>query len=286
MPIMNGLELTKAIMTLCPLPILVVSSLGQKERQDIISKLLEAGVIDVHPKPVAFDSRSAEELISKIKVVAGVVPLRRRQQAGTLETKPERQGSRGIRMVAIGASVGGPQALNTVLHSLPASFPVPILCVQHIGAGFQRGLVTWLDGHCKLKIKTAEPGEYPVAGTAYFPREGTHLTVDTAGRLAASLDAAVKGHRPSVTVTFNSVASFYGSGAAGVLLTGMGEDGAEGLKTIADAGGLTIAQDEQSSVVFGMPRQAIELGAARYILPVGRIAEMLMAEVSQKQEQL
>src|SRR5207244_2985960 len=156
----------------------------------------------------------------------------------------------------------------------------PILCVQHIGAGFLHGLVEWLDAESRLRVKIAEQGESPVAGTVYFPREGAHLIVDHNGRLASSMEPAVNGHRPSVSITFKSIAAFYHRAAAGVLLTGMGEDGADGLKAIADAQGLTIAQDEQTSVVFGMPRQAIELGAARRVLPLGRIGAALIAEIS------
>jgi two-component system, chemotaxis family, protein-glutamate methylesterase/glutaminase len=193
---------------------------------------------------------------------------------------------RPVRIVAIGASVGGPPALNTVLRALPADFPLPILCVQHIGPGFVRGLVEWLGSDCKLKVKVAEQGELPRAGTVYFPPESLHLLLDGHGRLITSAQAPVSGHRPSVTVTFNSVAAFYGKAAAGILLTGMGEDGAEGLKTIAEAGGLTIAQDEKTSVVFGMPGHAVALGAARFVLPIGKIGENLLNHVMQRQEQL
>jgi two-component system, chemotaxis family, protein-glutamate methylesterase/glutaminase len=192
---------------------------------------------------------------------------------------------RPTRIIAIGASVGGPPALNTVLRALPADFPLPILCVQHIGSGFVRGLVDWLGTDCSLTVKVAEPGELPRPGTAYFAPESLHLVLDGHGRLATSAQAPVSGHRPSVTVTFKSVAAFYGRAAAGVLLTGMGEDGAEGLKTIADAGGLTIAQDEKTSVVFGMPGHAVAIGAARFVLPIGKIAESLLSHVMQGQEQ-
>ena len=184
-----------------------------------------------------------------------------------------------VRIVAIGASAGGPQALHVIIRSLPPDLSAPILCVQHIGAGFLQGLIDWLSLDSKLPIKIAEPGERPVPGTVYFPQEGAHLLVNSKGLLWSSMDAPVNGHRPSVTMTFRSVAEVFGKSAGAVLLTGMGNDGADGLKVLSDVGALTIAQDEATSVVFGMPGSAIALGAARFILPVEAIARMLVAQV-------
>jgi len=186
---------------------------------------------------------------------------------------------RQIRIVAIGASAGGPNALNVVFCSLPKDLPVPILCVQHMGAGFLRDFIDWLSLDCALKIKIAERGELPTPGTIYFPEEGSHLTLDSLGRLAHSLDEPFHGHRPSVTVTFKAVAASFGDSAVGILLTGMGTDGADGLKALSEAGALTIAQDEQTSVVFGMPGSAIAMGAAQWVLPLHRIAEALVSQI-------
>jgi len=252
--------------------------------------MLAAGAIDVFVRPRdgagGGTQRNADELIDKIKVLAGVVPFKRRGSThGDIpELRKDRNLRREIQIAAIGASVGGPHALNIVLRSLPSSCPVPIVCVQHIGAGFLQDLMDWLGVDSKLKIKKAETGERPVAGTVYFPQEDAHLIVDQNGRFATSIESSVNGHRPSITVTFKSIASYFRSAAAGVLLTGMGEDGADGLKEIALAGGLTIAQDEATSVVFGMARHAIELGAARHVLPVSQIARTLMAEITALQE--
>jgi two-component system chemotaxis response regulator CheB len=174
-------------------------------------------------------------------------------------------------VVAIGASTGGPQALQTVLKCLPGDFPVPILCVQHIGMGFLDGLVGWLGAGCRLRVKVVEPAEEPRPGTVYFPQEGTHLVLDAAKRLITSLEAPVAQHRPSVTTTFRSVAARFGKTALAVLLTGMGADGAHGMLDVRRAGGVTIAQDETTCMVFGMPRQAIELGAAQHVLPLDQI---------------
>jgi len=280
MPVMDGLELTREVMLRYPRPILVVSVSVQKDNAQNIFRLLEAGAIDVCPKPrsgLASDYEPVtQELIGKIKILAGVVVFRKHRQASPAPASPNNVQPRGpVRIVAIGASTGGPQALHTILTALPPDFPVPVLCVQHISEGFLQGLVDWLAAQCRLKVKIAQPGERPLPGTMYFPPERTHLEIDDNGRLTCSLAPPLEGHRPSVTVTFWSIARYYGSAAVGVLLTGMGRDGAEGMQAIAQGAGITIAQDEESCAVFGMPKQAIDLGAVRYVLPVHDIARML-----------
>jgi two-component system, chemotaxis family, protein-glutamate methylesterase/glutaminase len=137
------------------------------------------------------------------------------------------------------------------------------------------GLVEWLANQCAMPVKIAQSGEQLLPGTVYFPQEGTHLEIDKSGRLVCSHTAPVDGHRPAVTATFKSVADYCGEAAIGILLTGMGSDGAHGMQEIFEAGGITIAQNEETSVVFGMPKQAIALGAVKYVLPVQKIAFML-----------
>jgi two-component system, chemotaxis family, protein-glutamate methylesterase/glutaminase len=280
MPDMDGFELTKEIMGRFPRPILVVSASVHPEDTHNVFRLLEAGAIEVLPKPrgglAADEQRVAQELISKIKIISGVRPLTRAQKILPALAHPQAAPSSSPKplrpcIVAVGASTGGPQALQTILARLPADFPAPILCVQHISDGFLKGLVDWLATHCAMAVKIAQPGELPLSGTVYFPQEGTHLEINRGGKLVSSRKAPVDGHRPSVTVTFASVADYCGDGAIGVLLTGMGSDGAKGMREIVQAGGLTIAQDEDSSVVFGMPKQAIALGGATYVLPVSKI---------------
>jgi two-component system chemotaxis response regulator CheB len=284
MPDMDGLELTQEIMDRFPRPILVVSAAVQSEDAHNVFRLLEAGAVDILPKPrgglAADEPGVAQELIRKIKIISGVVALTRRQknapssaqlQAGPSSPPlPPRP-----RIVAVGASTGGPQALRIILAQLPADFPAAILCVQHISEGFLAGLVEWLATQCALSVKIAQSGEQPCPGTIYFPQEGTHLEIDKSGRLVCSHKAPVDGHRPSVTATFKAVAEYCGDAAIGVLLTGMGSDGAQGMQEIFEAGGITIAQNEETSVVFGMPMQAIALGAVKYVLPVQKIAFML-----------
>jgi two-component system chemotaxis response regulator CheB len=292
MPVMDGLELTRQVMARFPRPILVISSVVGAGDPDTVFKLLQAGAVDVFPKPRAGPEAdaAAAQLIRRVKLVAGVFVIRRplaEPSAGVPLSAPLESGRSTpgpVRVVAIGASTGGPAALQIILRQLPARFPAPILCVQHISPGFLEGLVSWLAAHCRVKPQIARPGEVPLGGHVYFPAEDTHLVVDREGRLQASREPPVDGHRPSVTVTFRSVASHYGAAAAAVLLTGMGRDGGAGMLSVAEAGGLTIAQDEASCVIFGMPKHAIDLGAARRILPAAGIAAALIKTVSAHSE--
>ena len=312
MPNMNGLELTRHIMEHCPRPILVVSSAVQEEDTDNVFELLRAGAVDVFPKPRVGSAAALEEvgdeLIRKIRILAGVRVVRKRwrKKAKTAVRDPldpdtgwenldstrnswvnfgedelppqqpdEFEKERTFRIVTIGASTGGHQALRTVLWNLPADFPVPIVCVQHIGRGFLSGLVNWLNTKCRLSVRIAQNGEPAKAGNVYVAPDSHHVEFDARGRLMTTQREIEGGHCPSVTVLFESAARRFQSSSVGVLLTGMGQDGAEGMKSIHDQGGVTIAQNEESSIVFGMPRRAIELGAARYVLPLADIPKKL-----------
>jgi len=285
MPGMDGLEFIRAVMEKFPRPILVVSVSVQKDQTTNIFQLLEAGAIDVMAKPrsmaVVGYGPDAQELIGKIKVLAGVVVIRKRRKEPYTMAAPDKNNLPPIEamppaIIGIGASTGGPQAFQEILSHLPGDFPVPLLCVQHISEGFMQGLVDWLAGKCPLKIMIAVTGILPQPGTVYFPREGTHLVLDSQGRLECSSTPPYNGHRPSVSVTLKSLAQQYGKDAAGVLLTGMGRDGVDGMRAIAQAGGTTIAQDEESCTIFGMPKEAIAANAARYVLPLPKIAPTLL----------
>ncbi len=164
------------------------------------------------------------------------------------------------------------------MHHLPASFPVPIVCVQHISEGFLQGLVNWLQTSCDLSIQIAQEGVLPRAGVVYFAPERHHLHISAQGYLQFGPSQPVDGHCPSVTVLFQSVAAYYRRAAIAVLLTGMGRDGATGMQAVAQAGGLTIAQDEASCVVFGMPKEAIGLGAVQQVLAPPEIAPYLLKQ--------
>lgn len=282
MPVMDGLELTRMVMALHPLPILVVSVSVEAGSHNVFS-LLEAGAVDIFAKPAdilaADQERLAKELISKIRIVAGVHVFRRNSHAPVVRTAvlsdavtiPEVH----TRMVVIGASTGGPQALHDILSRLPGSFPLPVVCVQHIGSGFIAELVSWLDEACPMKVCQAVHGERVQPGFVYFAPGDVHLEMEE-GRFVHSAAALFDGHRPSVTVTMNAAARCYGAATVGVLLTGMGTDGAEGMASIAAAGGMTIAQNEESCVVYGMPKAAVARGAVKFILPLEQIAPALM----------
>lgn len=287
MPHMNGLELTNEVMALYPRPILVISVSVQTDDSRNIFQLLDAGAVDIFPKPtlglLADDEVFRNELINKIKILSGVKVFRKKRKLPTQNLLVENLAtfsSKSLarpKVVVIGASTGGPQALKELLSKLPLDFPLPVICIQHIYVGFLQGLLDWLAVGCRLPIQIAQPGDMPKPGRIYFPPEQQHLELDERGRFIYSDSPPVAGHCPSVTVTFTSVAKFYGQACVGILLTGMGRDGAEGMQAIAQAGGFTIAQDEASSVVFGMPKAAIDLGAAKQVLPIHAIAPRLIS---------
>ncbi len=288
MPLMDGYELTERIMAECPLPILVISVSVQDHQDENIFRLLGAGAVDVFAKPRAgfkADSREAQALRHRVKLLAGVTVIRR----GKIHPMPQvKQESRPVkvsqtpRIVAMGASTGGPQAILEIIAGLPGNFPLPILCVQHISPGFLDSLLEWLDESTGLTVKMAEKNEHPLPGHVYFPPEGVHLVVDSHGRLDLSQAEPVNGQRPSVDTLFESLAHYYGRLGVAVLLSGMGNDGAAGMAAVALSGGLTIAQDEATSVVFGMPKEAVELGAVKHLLPLAKIAPTLNQLVDQE----
>ncbi len=301
MPQMDGLEFTQEIMANYPRPILVISTAVQPEDTYTVFQLLNAGAVDVFPKPkdglLGEDSQLAQELIRKIKILSGVKVFTRRNRSKVHHTPTadpfklttpliSLAPSKTIRMVAIGASTGGPQALHAILTQLPARLPVPVICIQHISEGFLQGLVNWLNVQCSLSVQIARNGEIPQNGTVYFAPEGYHLEWDRQGRFLYSSAPPLAGHRPSITITFQSIARYYGDRSIGVLLTGMGRDGADGMGAIARNGGMTIAQNEASSVVFGMPKEAIALGAVQHILPVDEIASMLVRQIERRKLKL
>jgi two-component system, chemotaxis family, protein-glutamate methylesterase/glutaminase len=288
MPKMDGLTFTSEVMARYPRPILVISASVQEEDAHHVFQLLEAGAVDIFPKPLSGlelnNASFKEELINKVKILSGVKVITRRPRPLRPIKTPNPRGVPAFppdsytnpKIVTIGASTGGPSALYDLFAQLPANFPVPVICVQHICFGFLQGLIDWLAAGCALPIAIAQPGEMPRPGRIYFPPERYHLELDPRGRFVCSDTPPLEGHRPSVTLTFTSVVKIYGKGTVGILLTGMGRDGAEGMLAIAEAGGFTIAQDEATSVVFGMPREAINLGAARQVLPMQAIAPTLL----------
>jgi len=286
MPKMDGLEATERIMAFTPTPILVVSSSVHGEGMGLAFDALNLGALEVIKKPEPKDwadlERIGREVLSKVKILANVrviTHVRGRRDHHGYRAKPTSGHTEGQSTVAIGSSTGGPSALMSVLGPLPGDFPAPILVAQHIADGFIPGLVTWLDTSSKIKIVQAEEGMVPVPGTAYFAATGANMVL-AGDKLRFEEPREHQLYIPSADTLFESVAHSRGKNAVGVLLTGMGADGARGLKRLKDAGAETIAQDEETSTVFGMPRAAIELGAAGQVLAITDIAAALVELVA------
>lgn len=286
----DGLELTQTIMSRFATPILVLESAGRAGESEAVTALMEAGALDHFLLPrhsVALEALQ-NDFVAKVRRLARVPVISRSvrprysfptlapQTALHAEPVGETAGASTVEIVAIGASTGGPQVLLDILSQLPADYPHAVLCVQHISKGFLGGLVEWLDAQCAVTVKIGRTGEKPRGGTVYFSEEDRHLELDARGNLLFSQLPPVSGHRPSVTTLFESMARRCGARGTGVLLTGMGTDGALGLVAMSRAGALTIAQDEASCVVFGMPRQAIALCAAKLVLSPPEIARKLL----------
>ncbi|HXU69705.1 MAG TPA: chemotaxis-specific protein-glutamate methyltransferase CheB [Polyangia bacterium] len=280
MPVMSGLAATEYIMAYFPTPIVIVSA--SMNRGDVFRtyEALAAGAIEVVEKPRddGTDDDWESRLIFTVKVAARVkVITHPRLRLGSVHAAARLAGARSdaaIEAIAIGASTGGPGAVVEILRGLPASLSVPILLVVHIDQAFGKSFAEWLDGQSSLRVRLATDGERLPARDVVMAPPDQHLVLRD-GRLHLTRDAARHSCRPSVDTLFESVAAQLGRRVAACLLTGMGRDGAEGLLAVRRAGGATIAQDEATSIVFGMPREAIALGAALHVLPLERIAPML-----------
>jgi two-component system chemotaxis response regulator CheB len=303
MPKMDGYEATRRIMETNPLPIVIVSASLVREEVERTWKAVEAGAVAVLEKPrlseMGNPTGEAAKLIQTVKLMAQVKVVRRwRRSASTaksavpqaagvqttkavasatatsaaLQSRPKQE----VKAVAIGASTGGPQALLQIFSRLPASFPVPLFLVQHISPGFTSGFVDWLNRSTPLEMRLPADCERARPGFIYTAPDGVHMRVDAGGRIRLTDDPPVGGIRPAVAALFASVVKTYGARSVGVLLTGMGRDGAEEMKALRDVGAITIAQDEESCIVYGMPAEAVKLGGAKYSLNPDKIAEMLI----------
>lgn len=271
----------KDIMRLCPAPIILMS--GKNENAAMAFEAISAGALTVVKKPSYFNLKNdvtvGDPLLKTIKTYSEIQVIRH-VHGGIEEPGRAKQDNNGLqsRIVAIAASTGGPKALKDVLPVLPANFQAGIVIAQHITQGFTTGLVDWLGSTCKIKMKEPFNGEIIRPGVAYVAPDGFHLTVERGDKIVLDDSPPVKGHRPSCNKLLKSVARVYGDSAVGVILSGMGSDGAEGLKKIREAGGHTIAQDEKTSVVFGMPKVAYEIGAVTRLTPLDRIGWEILRE--------
>jgi two-component system, chemotaxis family, protein-glutamate methylesterase/glutaminase len=279
MPRMDGLTFLSKLMKHRPLPVVVVSSYSEKGG-DLAMEAMALGAVEVLGKPTPSYSpqQFAMDLVSAVKAAAAAHPRTALPPDDTNPAAgPSCRAAGDSRIVALGASTGGTVALEAILKNLPEDFP-GLLVTQHMPAGFTQSFARRLDGLCRLEVREACDGDEVTRGLVLIAPGGHHMVLRQAGaryRVAVTSGPRVNRHRPSVDVTFRSVARVAGASAVGVLLTGMGRDGAQGLLEIRQVGGLTVAQDERSSVVFGMPKAAIDIDAAMHVASLGRIASLL-----------
>jgi two-component system chemotaxis response regulator CheB len=284
LPRLNGVLATRRIMAETPTPIVVVSASVEQKEVGLAFEALQAGAVTVLDKPPGpGDPRhaaAARELLTTVRLMAQVKVVRRWATGASgvqlwgpsSPTAPAaRVNQRRPVAIAVAASTGGPQAIQTLLQALGGRLNVPVLVVQHISDGFAAGMAAWLSSSCPQPVRLAEHGDTPTGGVVYLAPGDRHLLVTRRGALALSKAPPAGGFRPSANLLFESAAEYYGAHTVGVILTGMGDDGATGLGTLRAAGAVTIAQDEATSVVFGMPGSAVATGAAEHVLPLAAI---------------
>lgn len=286
MPKMDGLEATRVIMETNPIPIIIVTSSFNLREVDFSFKATEVGALTLVQKPRGIGhpshEKDAKELIRVVKLMSEVKVVKRWpdiRKAALVSGKAVDAGRRSdeIKIVAIGASTGGPPVVQIILSTLPKNFPLPILIVQHMAEGFMTGFVEWLNHTSAIPVHVAVHNTMAQGGVVYVAPDGAHMAVAANGRITLVNDAPENGLRPAVSYLFRSVLHAYGSHAIAVLLTGMGKDGAVELKLMRERGALTVAQNSESSVIFGMPGEAVKIDAARYILAPEEIASLLIS---------
>jgi len=295
MPGMDGYKATRAIMETHPVPIIVYSSLVAPEQTENIFKAMQAGAVAVAQKPPGLGSPEAKPFVAKllrnIKLMAEVKVVRRipGKQQKRIRVAPDintrSTALPNLKIVAIGASTGGPPILQQIFKDLPPDFPVPIMVVQHIAAGFLAGMVEWLSRETRLALKIPKTGESPAPGHIYFAPEEGNMGITDDGKILISPSAGQGRLKRPVSHLFSSVASHCGDRSLGILLTGMGNDGAAGLKEMKQRGAETLVQNRETATVFGMPEAAIRLDAAGYVLSPDEIADFLKAEAARLSRQ-
>jgi two-component system chemotaxis response regulator CheB len=272
MPVMGGLEAIGEIMARRAVPILVITTLSDAQTA---FQAIARGALDLMLKS---DLRELDGLTfcRKIQLLASIKVITHMRGNGSHHQLPAAGSTTPLHLnpcqvFAVAASTGGPAALAFILARLPADFPVPILIAQHIAAGFAPGMVAWLNGLCPLKVKLACAGDRPAPATVLIAPSECHMSVDSERRIFFTDSAATDIYHPCCDLLLTSVAKVYGKDAAGLILTGMGSDGAAGMQKIYAAGGFTLAEDQSSSVIFGMNQVAINAGSVRKVLPLQEI---------------
>ena len=278
MPVMGGLEAIERIIAENPLPILVVTAQGGVR---VAFTAVSKGALDVIEKP-DISQEKARNLIKKVRflakvdVAAHLQRIRKQPVAAVVSDVTIQKRASKMRIVAIAASTGGPQAINSILAQLPAQFPVPIVITQHIAEGFTQGMVDWLNTGTALKVQIAGNGDYLAAGHVYVNPAEHSMRLTKQGMIVLGDRDANQIYNPSCNTLLLSVASVYPKGAIGLIMSGMGDDGVSGMEAIKMAGGVTLAQDNQSSVIYGMNRLAVERGYIQKIVQLVNIPSELM----------
>ncbi|HWI41472.1 MAG TPA: chemotaxis-specific protein-glutamate methyltransferase CheB [Verrucomicrobiae bacterium] len=280
MPVMNGLDAIGEIMARSPVPILVLSAAGDTKNVDLAFNAIKLGALDVMHKPAGLGDELRETeraLLEKVRMLSRIKVIRhhRRRQSAPFPPAEPRVVSDYRSILAIGASTGGPKAVLSIMRALPAGFPATVFVVQHIANGFAGGFTQWLNRECSLPVRMATEGEKVAPGVALVAPDNRHMHLE-GGRIRLSDGAAVNCCRPSIDVFFRSLAEESPEKTVAVLLTGMGRDGADGMRLLRDRGAATIVQDEETSAVFGMPKAAIAMNAADHVLPLGNIPDALL----------
>lgn len=301
MPIMDGLESLRTIIASKPKPVIMMSVLTQ-HGADATFKAMEYGAVDFIPKPSSILSLTVDDiselLVSKVKSVSGITikvpeaPKARGEEMPALLKQPHRiedvratakpLKDKSSKVIAIGTSTGGPSALFNVFKNLPADLPNPVLVVQHMPEGFTKAFAERLNSNSPLHVKEAADGDIVKPGCGYIAPGHSHMRIENAGaeRVVRVFSGdKVSGHRPSIDVLFDSVAAVCGRDVVGVIMTGMGRDGARGMLNIKKQGGYCVAQDEETSVVFGMNRVAVELGAVDDVVPLDDIPQKIIEHI-------
>lgn len=286
MPGMDGLEVTRKIMSSTPLPIIICSKSWNSANKAEAFDYMDAGAVAALEKPQAIDEPDFEDLcvalIRTVRLMSEIKVVRRFNRAASQAAIPQPSldvGKPGIKAVAIGASTGGPPALKAILSGLSGELPVPILIVQHIAKGFLPGLAEWLNITSRVKVVIGQAGQEVLPGRAYLAPDGFDMGLSRPMRIYLNAPK-MKALSPSASFLFRSLALHFGNEAVGVLLTGMGTDGANELLTMKNRGSVTIAQDKESCVVFGMPGEAVRLGAATYVAPPEKIPAIIEGIIS------